>query len=249
MNKAHHDCLRCDRSIVRAGQGPPRQWLRAEHLPRGFAGPYSRDQLDGWLPFGPALNGRTDAGRTAPRASVNVFGRVRKDVSFADAARLATAAAAIPRAPDWRGHIGDRLSVMSLTDQTLDDIRGPLEALLAAVVFVLLIACANVASLQLERVFGRRRELAVRMAIGATRSRVIGQTLTENVTLYILGGAGGLLVARWTLPATVGLLALSVPHLHDIQLNGAVLRQRWSSRALPASPSVSCPRDWRPRSH
>lgn len=192
-------------------------------MPHGFAGPNSRNEVDGWLPLGPALEGQDSAGCPVPRTSVNVFARVKRTVRFDDAARLATDAAEIPRVPDWQGRTGGRLSLLSMADQTLDDVRGPLEALLGAVVFVLLIASANVANLQLERVFARRRELAVRMAIGATRGRVIRQTLTENLMLYIAGCACGLLAARWTLQLIVGLLPPAVPHLHDIHLNAAVL--------------------------
>jgi len=96
-------------------------------------------------------------------------------------------------------------------------------ALLGAVGLVLLIACANVANLQLERVFGRRRELAVRMAIGATRTRVVRQTLTENVLLYVVGCAAGVLIAGWTLDLIVGLMPGYVPHLNDIGVDARVL--------------------------
>jgi len=88
---------------------------------------------------------------------------------------------------------------------------------------VLLIACANVANLQLERVFGRRQELAIRLALGATRGRIVRQTLTENLVLSVFGAAGGCLLAYWTLDLIVALMPGNIPHLHEIAINGRIL--------------------------
>ena len=88
---------------------------------------------------------------------------------------------------------------------------------------MLLIACANVVNLQLERVFGRRRETAVRMAIGATRGRIVRQALTENLLLYVVGCGAGALAAYWTLDVVVALLPGNMPRVIDIQMNGRVL--------------------------
>jgi len=196
-------------------------------MPRRFGGPYSRNNNDGWLPLGPALASGASPGcralGLAPNFSVIAFVRLTPGVSFEQAAVQGTTASGIERIPGADGTLGSKLSVASLEEQTFDEVRTPMLALLGAVGLVLLIACANVANLQLERVFGRRRELAVRMAIGATRTRVVRQTLTENVLLYIVGSAAGVLIAGWTLDLIVGLMPGYVPHLNDIGVDARVL--------------------------
>lgn len=191
-------------------------------MPRGFGGPLSRSNTDGWMPGGAALEGGASPG-CAGRSSVNAFARLKPGLSLDAVAQQATDAAGIARLEDWRGHTGSRLALVSLQEQTIADLRTPLLALLAAVGLVLLIACANVANLQMERIFGRRVELAVRMALGATRARIIRQTLTETLILYVLGSIAGILAARWTLHLVIGLMPGSMPHLDDIELNVRIL--------------------------
>jgi putative ABC transport system permease protein len=191
-------------------------------MPRRFGGPYSRNNNDGWLPLGPALGGTPTPGCQV-RASVNVFVRIRPGLTLGAASEQAGISAAIDRIPDAAGQPGAKLSLVPIEEQTFDELRTPFLALLGAVGLVLLIACGNVANLQLERVFGRRREFAVRMAIGATRRDVLRQTLTENLVLYAAGCAGGLLIAAWTLHLIVGLLPAYVPHVNEIEINGRIL--------------------------
>ena len=191
-------------------------------MPRAFGGPHSRNNNDGWLPLGPGVGAESPVGCTA-RGYLWLFARVRPGSSFEATAGQAMLASGLARIPDAHGKTGKRIVLQRLDEQTTGDVQSALFSLLGSVGLVLFIACANVANLQLERVFGRRRETAVRMAIGATRGRVIRQTLTENLLLYVVGCAGGLLVAHWTLHLVVALLPGSMPSVIAIQMNGRVL--------------------------
>ncbi|HUL72039.1 MAG TPA: ABC transporter permease, partial [Vicinamibacterales bacterium] len=143
-------------------------------MPRGFNGAYSRNHVDGWAPIGPALN-RPGPSGCAVGPFVNVMVRTRSDASVP---AIESALTALSNA---NGAVHPKGALSSVLGDTVDDVRMPLLILMGAVACVLFIACANVANLLVERALGRRRELAMRLALGATRDRVFRQAIVETL--------------------------------------------------------------------
>ena len=114
-------------------------------------------------------------------------------------------------------------SVLSLTDEVSGRSRTVLWVAFAAVGFVLLIACADIASLMLARSMGREREIAVRSALGAGRGRLIRQLLAESAVLAVVGSILGLVLAVWLSRALVALAPPTLPRLHEIGIDGRIL--------------------------
>jgi putative ABC transport system permease protein len=158
--------------------------------------------LDLWMPL-PANEGMHERANH----SVQVFGRLADGVTMA-AAQLemdAIAAALAPEHPDTNDGWGVRL-VPLYPVREIRDLKPALLVLLGASAFVRLIACANVAKLLYARAFARQREIAVRAAIGASRSRLLRQMIAESLLLTSGGAAAGLLIARWAIPPFVAVL-------------------------------------------
>src|SRR6266511_1557786 len=174
---------------------------------------------DVWVPI--AL---TDEQRAA-RGNPNQQGLARLKPSV-DLGRAQSEMAAIstrlarefPKTDDRWGAV-----VIPMQEEIVGDSRTMLLLLLGAVGLVLLIACANVGNLLFTRALGRRKEIAIRSALGAGRARVFQQLLTEAVLLAGAGGALGLLLAYGTLTAASALLAGQVPRAEEISIDGRVL--------------------------
>src|ERR1043166_8634307 len=119
---------------------------------------------------------------------------------------------------------GNGATVGSLKERLVGNIRGTLWLLLGAVGFVLMIACVNVGNLMLARATGRRREFAIRVALGAGRWPVLRQCLTESTVVALIGGALGLVIAAWATQAALTILPMTLPRAGEVRVDYRVLR-------------------------
>ena len=153
---------------------------------------------------------------------LEVIARLRPDVTI-DQARQNMDGIAASLESQYQVNTGHGVNVFSLYEEAVGEIGTTLWIMFAAVLFVLLIACANVANLLLARAASRQSEIAVRTALGAGRWRIVRQLLTESLLLSIIGGTMGVLLAMWGLDLLLSVSPDSIPRVHEIKLDLSVL--------------------------
>lgn len=187
-------------------------------MPKEFDGPRALRGIDGWIPLSWCL-AESSRVEGRPAGAVGVYARLKPGVSTAQAA--AQMEAAVDDTSPLQPRV--RVQLEPLTDQIYGDVKTPLLALLGAAGFVLLIACANVASLLIARADTRRRELALRLALGSSRARIVRQLLTESLLFALCGGAAGLVMAYWTLETLVALMPGTIRRIDHIAIDWLAL--------------------------
>ena len=182
-------------------------------MPASFEFPSKQAEV--WTPLAPDRQQRANRGSLW----LGVIARLKEGVSIEQAkARLDALNRQLgEKYPD--SDVRKGTVVLRLRDDATGNVRLPLLIVSCAVGCVLLIACANVASMMLARAAGRDREISVRLAIGANHARLIRQLVTESLVLYVIGGLAGLLLSVWGVAALVSLAPSSMPELLGVHVD------------------------------
>jgi len=182
------------------------------------------ESFDAWAPL------RFPAEQLTPQSRSNhflrVIGRLARGATLADAhAEMAVVSARLRAAfpAVYPADAGFHMTAVPLLDQMIGRVRTTVWMLFAAVVLVLLMACANVGNLLLARATARERELAVRAALGAGRWRLVRQMMVESIFLALLGGALGILIAVWGVDLLLAAGPADLPRAREVRIDGAVL--------------------------
>jgi putative ABC transport system permease protein len=185
-------------------------------MPAGFQ---FIEDVDLWVPL--ALNPLIARGRGVRLFSI--IGRLKSDVTIEQAQADMASIASRLQQQYVASNTGLGVRLVGLHKQMTKNIGMLLYVLLGAVVFVLLIACANVANLLLARSSARQKEIAIRSALGATRARLARQFLTESVLLAVAGGGAGLLLSVWGIDLLLALSPGNIPRQSDIRISSDVM--------------------------
>ena len=189
-------------------------------MPRAFQ---SMPPADLFIPLRPSTTGAGGG------QNYRVAGRLKRDVTIQQATAEAssvyqsTIAQLQGSRRDANGRPTDTYAFVPFQSSMTQGARPALLLMLGAVGLLLLIACANTANLLLARASGRGREIAVRAALGANRARIIRQLLTESLLLFGAGGAAGVCLASWTIPALLTLTPSGYTVYQDVQIDATVL--------------------------
>jgi putative ABC transport system permease protein len=187
--------------------------------PANFNFTFARGEWDFFRPFDPKGNMETQRGA----GYLQVLGKLRPGVAIeqADAEMRTIASGLEEQYRDSNG--GKSIRLIPAHEYLVGDLNYALLVLLGAVGFVLLIACANVANLQLARAVGRGRETAIRAALGASRGRIVKQLLTESLVLSIVGGLIGLLFAAACTDLIMKFVPTDIPRIEEVGIDETVL--------------------------
>ncbi len=188
-------------------------------MPAEFQFPLDSQPMDLWMTM--AVEGEYQAERGSHYLSA--IGRLKEGVTLAAAnAETAEISARLAKQfPDTNGHMG--MVLQPEKEALVGNVRPALLMVLGAVGFLLLIACANAANLLLARAAGRQREMAIRASLGAGKSRILSQLLTESVLVSLAGGTLGLLLAVWGTAALATLPSLGIPRLASAGVDARAL--------------------------
>jgi putative ABC transport system permease protein len=187
-------------------------------MPASFQFP--DDKMDVWVPFGPDSSARFFQNRAVH--FILGLGRIKAGVTKEQAASELTTIFSGMQQEHAKEDAGHVVSIAPLQERITGNVKPALYVLLGAVIFVLLIGCANVANLQWARAASRGREMAIRVALGASRWRVIRQSLVESLLLAFIGGGLGFLLAMWIVTWLLLHLPEGFPRAYEIGIDTAV---------------------------
>ncbi len=188
-------------------------------MPQHFQFP---SRVEMWVPVG-QLSGEASWQQRGNHPGLYGVARLKPGVSFAQAKAEMDIIGANLEKQYQDSNSGNGIGLRPMLELFVGDVRRALWVLFAAVAFVLLIACANIANLLLARAQSRQKEMAIRAAMGAGRWRIARQLLTESVLLALLGGSLGLLIARWGIALILYVSPDAIPRSREISLDWRVL--------------------------